>query len=112
VERSITSDPPAQPSDSECWQVCLPSTPSARTVLNFYYCEATMRAPSRKRAPKNLPTAVSDLVAEGGNILAADDAKVSAFTSAETVVGTAIPSKKTRPEQVKQGTVVTRRRAG
>jgi hypothetical protein len=30
----------------------------------------------RKRAPANLPRAVSDLVAEGGNVLAADDALV------------------------------------
>jgi hypothetical protein len=32
---------------------------------------------SRKRAPANLPGAVSDLVAEGGNVLASDDALVS-----------------------------------
>lgn len=32
---------------------------------------------SRKRAPANLPSAVSDLVAEGGNVLASDDAPVS-----------------------------------
>jgi hypothetical protein len=31
----------------------------------------------RKRAPANLPSAVSDLVAEGGNALASDDAPVS-----------------------------------
>ena len=30
----------------------------------------------RKRAPGNLPRAVSDLVAEGGNVLASDDAPV------------------------------------
>jgi hypothetical protein len=33
--------------------------------------------PLRKRAPANLPSAVSDLVAEGGNVLASDDAPVS-----------------------------------
>jgi hypothetical protein len=31
----------------------------------------------RKRAPGSLPRAVSDLVAEGGNVLASDDALVS-----------------------------------
>jgi hypothetical protein len=31
----------------------------------------------RKRAPANLPRAVSDLVAEGGNVLASDDTPVS-----------------------------------
>ena len=30
--------------------------------------------PPIKRAPKSLPPAVSDLVAEGGNVLASDDA--------------------------------------
>lgn len=30
-----------------------------------------------KRAPQNLPRAVSDLVAEGGNVLALDDKPVS-----------------------------------
>jgi len=30
------------------------------------------------RAPESLPTAVSDLVAEGGNVLASDDALVTA----------------------------------
>ena len=32
-----------------------------------------MKTRSRKRAPKSLPPAVSDLVAEGGNVLASDD---------------------------------------
>ncbi|MGB2818215.1 MAG: hypothetical protein WBC37_13430 [Burkholderiaceae bacterium] len=32
-----------------------------------------MKTPSR-RAPRDLPPAVSDLIAEGGNVLAADDA--------------------------------------
>jgi hypothetical protein len=67
-----------------------------------------MRAPSRKRAPKSLPPAVSDLVAEGGNILSADDAKVSTVTSAKVVGGTALPAEKTRPAQVKQRTVAAR----
>lgn len=32
---------------------------------------------ARKRAPESLPRAVSDLVAEGGNVLASDDAPIS-----------------------------------
>ena len=67
-----------------------------------------MKAPSRKRAPKSLPPAVSDLVAEGGNILATDDAKVSPVTPAEVAGGTAVPSEKTRPAQIKRRTVATR----
>ena len=42
-----------------------------------------MKPISRKRAPKNLPTAVSDLVAEGGNVLASDDARVLTVAPAE-----------------------------
>lgn len=41
-----------------------------------------MKTPSRKRAPKSLPPAVSDLVAEGGNILASDDSTKLAVTPA------------------------------
>ena len=33
---------------------------------------------SNSRAPESLPAAVSDLVAEGGNVLASDDALVAA----------------------------------
>ena len=39
-----------------------------------------MKTPTHKRAPKSLPPAVSDLVAEGGNILASDDAKKLTIT--------------------------------
>jgi len=38
----------------------------------------------RKRAPRSLPRAVSDLVAEGGTVLASDDALVG--TSVTTYV--------------------------
>jgi len=39
---------------------------------------------SKKRAPASLPGAVSDLVAEGGNVLAADDAPVSVAATAHS----------------------------
>ena len=48
-----------------------------------------MKTPSRKRAPKSLPPAVSDLVAEGGNILASDDATKLTATPAGTAPVTA-----------------------
>jgi|OpeIllAssembly_1097287.scaffolds.fasta_scaffold108268_1 hypothetical protein len=69
-----------------------------------------MKTTSRKRAPKSLPPAVSDLVAEGGNILATDDAKTLTTTPAEVVghVATPGPSEKTRPAQAKPRTVATR----
>jgi hypothetical protein len=51
-----------------------------------------MKRLSRKRAPKNLPTAVSDLVAEGGNILASDDATVLAVAPTAAVEETSTPS--------------------
>ena len=63
-----------------------------------------MKTKTRKRAPKSLPPAVSDLVAEGGNILATDDTKVSTVTSAKVVAGTAKPSEKTRSAQIKHRT--------
>jgi len=37
----------------------------------------------RKRAPASLPRAESDLVAEGGNVLASDDAPVSTPETAQ-----------------------------
>ena len=40
------------------------------------FLEAVMKT-LRKRAPASLPGAVSDLVAEGGSVLASDDAPVS-----------------------------------
>jgi len=67
-----------------------------------------MKTTSRKRAPKSLPPAVSDLVAEGGNILATDDAKTLTVTPAEVVGHGATPSKKTRTAQAKPRTVTTR----
>ena len=56
----------------------------------------------RKRAPKNLPTAVSDLVAEGGNVLASDDATVMAVAPVKTTEASATPSVKLRPSRAKQ----------
>jgi hypothetical protein len=67
-----------------------------------------MKTTSRKRAPKSLPPAVSDLVAEGGNILATDDAKTLTVTPAEVVGHSVTPSKKTRTAQAKPRTVTTR----
>jgi hypothetical protein len=56
----------------------------------------------RKRAPKNLPTAVSDLVAEGGNVLASDDATVLTVAPAKIPEASATPSAKPRPPRAKQ----------
>jgi|MudIll2142460700_1097286.scaffolds.fasta_scaffold67647_1 hypothetical protein len=69
-----------------------------------------MKTTSRKRAPKSLPPAVSDLVAEGGNILATDDANTLTVTPAEVVghAATPSPSEKTPPAQAKPRTVATR----
>ena len=66
-----------------------------------------MKTLSRKRAPKSLPPAVSDLVAEGGNILASDDATKLTVTSAGIVGDGATSSRKARPPQAKQRTVAT-----
>lgn len=55
----------------------------------------------RKRAPKNLPTAVSDLVAEGGNVLASDDARVPTVTPAKGVEKKVTSSVKQRPSRAK-----------
>jgi hypothetical protein len=50
---------------------------NSRTMASFRsILEANMNT-SSKRAAGNLPRAVSDLVAEGGNVLASDDAPVS-----------------------------------
>jgi hypothetical protein len=69
-----------------------------------------MKTTSRKRAPKSLPPAVSDLVAEGGNILATDDAKTPTVTPAGVVGHAATPSssKRTPLAQAKRRTVATR----
>lgn len=56
----------------------------------------------RKRAPKNLPTAVSDLVAEGGNVLTSDDATVLTVAPAKTTKASATPSAKARTSRAKQ----------
>jgi hypothetical protein len=66
-----------------------------------------MKPLSRKRAPNNLPPAVSDLVAEGGNVLASDDASVRAVTPA-AVVDDITPSRpKARPPRGKTRTAAT-----
>ena len=66
-----------------------------------------MKTPSRKRAPKSLPPAVSDLVAEGGNILASDDATKLTVTSAGIAGDGAMSSGKARPPHAKRRTVAT-----
>ena len=65
-----------------------------------------MKTPTRKRTPKSLP-AVSDLVAEGGNILASDDATKLTVTSAETAGDGAMSSGKARPPHANRRTVAT-----
>jgi hypothetical protein len=73
---------------------CLGFTP-ARVCGNFNRsCEAPMKTPSRKRAPKSLPPAVSDLVAEGGNILPSDDATKLTVTPAGIAGDSAMSSGK------------------
>ena len=67
-----------------------------------------MKTPSRKRAPKSLPPEVSELVAEGGNILASDDAKKLIVTSAEIAGDSAKSSGKAAPPpQPRQRTAAT-----
>ncbi len=65
-----------------------------------------MKTRSRKRAPKSLPPAVSDLVAEGGNILASDDTKLT-VTSAGIASDGAMSSGKARPPHANRRTVAT-----
>lgn len=48
-----------------------------------------MKTPNR-RAPPSLPPAVSDLVAEGGNVLAADDAPLIDETAYVQTRGTRV----------------------
>ena len=66
-----------------------------------------MKTISRKRAPKVLPPAVSDLVAEGGNVLASDDATVMTVAPAVVVKECTPPSAKPRASRAKQRTVAT-----
>ena len=66
-----------------------------------------MKTPSRKRAPKSLPPAVSDLVAEGGNILASDDATKLAVTPTGIAGDGAMSSGKARPPQAQRRSVAT-----
>ncbi len=66
-----------------------------------------MKTISRKRAPKVLPPAVSDLVAEGGNVLASDDATVMTVAPAAVVKECTTPSAKPRTSRAKQREVAT-----
>jgi hypothetical protein len=57
--------------------------------------EALMKPSFLKRAPANLPPAESVLVAEGGNVLASDDAPVAtAPAPAAGVAGTPVKAKR------------------
>jgi hypothetical protein len=69
--------------------------------------EATMKTISRKRAPKVLPPAVSNLVAEGGNVLASDEATVVTVAPAVEVKECTTPSAKPRTSRAKQRGVAT-----
>ena len=66
-----------------------------------------MKTLSRKRAPKVLPPAVSDLVAEGGNVLASDDAAVMTVAPAAVAKERTTPSAKPRTSRAKQRKVAT-----
>jgi hypothetical protein len=66
-----------------------------------------MKTISRKRAPKVLPPAVSNLVAEGGNVLASDDATVMTVAPPAEVKECTTPSGKPRTSRAKQLKVAT-----
>ena len=66
-----------------------------------------MKTISRKRAPKVLPPAVSDLVAEGGNVLASDDATVMTVAAPAVVKERSTPSAKPRTSRAKLRKVAT-----
>jgi hypothetical protein len=66
-----------------------------------------MKTKSRKRAPKVLPPAVSDLVAEGGNVLASDEATVMTVAPAAGVKERTTPSAKARTSRARQRGVAT-----
>lgn len=61
-----------------------------------------MKTISRKRAPKSLPPAVSDLVAEGGNILTTDDAAIPTVAAAKLAEDCATSTAKRRPSRNKR----------
>lgn len=61
-----------------------------------------MKSTSLKRAPKSLSMSVSDLVAEGGNILASDDAATLAVIPAKGAVHAAMSSKRSRRPRIQQ----------
>ena len=66
-----------------------------------------MKTISRKRAPKVLHPAVSSLVAEGGNVLASDDAAVVTVAPPAEVKERTTPSAKPRTSRAKQRGVAT-----
>jgi len=65
-----------------------------------------MKTLSRKRAPKSLPPAVSNLVAEGGNILASDDATKLIITPAG-IAGDGASAEAARPPHAKRRAAAT-----
>jgi hypothetical protein len=66
-----------------------------------------MKTISRKRAPKVLPPAVSDLVAEGGNVLASDEATVMTVAPATAANERTAPSAKPLTSRARQRKVAT-----
>jgi hypothetical protein len=66
-----------------------------------------MKTISRKRAPKVLPPAVSDLVAEGGNVLASDEATVMTVAPATSAKERTAPSAKPLNSRARQRKVAT-----
>jgi hypothetical protein len=66
-----------------------------------------MKPLSRQRATKNLPPAVTDLVAEGGNVLSTDDAKVLPIAPAKVVQQDARSNAKPRIPRARQRTAAS-----
>lgn len=66
-----------------------------------------MNTRSRKRAPKSLPPAVSDLVAEGGNILASDDATILTVDRVKVDCDNSMSTEKAKSPRAKPRTVAT-----
>lgn len=66
-----------------------------------------MKPLSRQRAPKNLPPAVTDLVAEGGNVLSTDDATVLPIAPTKVVEQDATSSARPRRPRARQRTAAS-----
>jgi hypothetical protein len=66
-----------------------------------------MKTVSRKRAPKVLPPAVSNLVAEGGNVLASDEATVMTVAPATVANERTAPSAKPLTSRARKRKVAT-----